>query len=315
MARKQWQISAEARRKEAQRERDKRARQRKRDADRKARKVDEHNSKVNRLASKGREQLERERRDGFAEIDKFEAEMAKDPIGTLGLAFDPVRRVIVQDPVDLRGRSIEVVRGTENCLNHPPEAAGETWHVRVVDALVAPFGFVLAIEITNRDPTWSPSLSWFRKSSPKESACFLSDPTHGQYAYPTASTLGGKVLAGVPRTELVVFEPLRAPTDTLSFHLHDVKLTQRGPRVSVDVALPIRALREHLVQVSTTPAAAAELRRLLDAEVDEALQEVERMVSGVRLGRPRAGCGCLPALVLALVLTGTTVAAAFAQGF
>lgn len=271
-----------------------------------AKRAERESQLVQRAADREVARLDRSFDAAIGKARSLEGRITRDPIKGLGLTYDRTD--------GFKGAafklSTESFAATIGLIDGKSDASGQfspdrydtiAGSVCPIELMVTQWGAVLAIEVANADRDFNMKAAWVRKSDPAASRIFLVDPVSEQYYHPTATTLSGDVIAGVPRIGLVAFESFRAPAAMLQLHIRDVPLQKgRGGKHSVRFDYTCSGLGDAIANAINSPS----LEEQVHAKLSAMHQEMRRDA-----GRTKTGC-----LVVMAGMGGAAVAAAEVVG-
>lgn len=258
----------------------------------------------------GREYLDRQRERALKGFRAFYEGALKRPISTFDLRYCPDEERIVSETVALQLGDLELSvhpNPTKAFLSGgftPATGQAGSLTVMPLGLVLTPIGTIVAIRVSNGDPAWRPKLNWYRKTDPSMSAVYFIDPVNDTYIYPVDSSLRGDLVAGVPKTGLLVFERFRQITDTLELHISEVPCgAARGRRATFVFHLHSEVIREATRTLVEGPSLEKTFQETLDRQLEE---EWSQSALGGRAGCAivltsalvASGIGCLAALNL-----------------
>jgi hypothetical protein len=225
---------------------------------------------------KGREYLKREREKALKRFDAFRAKALANPISTFDLQYSSADDQFTSETARLSSGDLEFSFTIEPAGSvEGGEFAPETAHqgsLRVTPKgfSLSSFGIVLALEVSNNDPEWRPKLNWHRKTDPSMSAAYIVDTVNQSYIYLSDSSLKGEVVAGTPKTGLLVFEPFRQATSKLELHISDIQCgPNRGQRATFVFRLESEGIHESSRTLVEAPPLEEQFERTLNETLDK----------------------------------------------
>ena len=259
--------------------------------------------RVNRTASQFLSKVDREAAAALARTEKLEEALKRDPAKVLeieyalGVGFEA-------KPVEFGGEIIKgamqlVQRASETELGSvrfsPRGQCGPGFQIEPLDIMFFPYGVLVAVRVTNDEPTYRIRLNWVKRDDPSSSPVYLTDPRSHDYYYPTGSTLSGEVVPGSPRIGVLAFEPVRRPVRELKLHMSGLKLSSaKGKEPPFEFLITSVGMLEHTAQVLSHRSLSEQAREQIERVKAQVLAEIQQAMK-----RPS---GCALIFILAIVL-------------
>jgi len=269
-----------------------------------------HNGAVVRGAQKELRALEQGYERALAKAASFEEKVLRDPIKALALRWAEREGVLHSDPFEIEAGPVSgrlFLLGGRDEGAAPAAFSNGTWVVegqarlQLLHMAVAAFATVLVVRVECLAPTGGVRLDLVRKSDLRSSPLFLVDRENGDYLYPLATDLSGKVVPGAPRVGLVAFEPFRAPTGAVEVHLSDATFGLKGASHSFCATVEAPTWRPFIARQLAEDGLAERVEAELDRLVTRRANEIEVAAKGALR---RGGCAGLLGLGAALAGSG-----------
>lgn len=243
---------------------------------------------MQREINSGLKDIERERVRVTRQVNSTMAKIERDPISALNLRHVP-RKGVLCDPISIKGKWCFVRLNPG--LAYAPSGSGVKWTpakyqragttIQPLQVVTSPWGLIIAFSVAHKDPDFRLPLNWFKKPDPASGPVYLVDPVGHQYLHLTASSLRGEVVAGVPRTGLLVFQNPESVTDRLQVHFSSVRISN-APHALSSFSLECTGatLRNHLKNLKSSRTVAAEVLGEVHRHLAKARQDLVKEVAG-----------------------------------
>lgn len=226
------------------------------------------------VVAKALAELEKDRARVETRLVSFLTRAEKDPISTLGLRFSTAEGFSA-DPFRFQG---EFLSGTVEPLQKLQTIDGEgSWKpesysvdpvtVEPQGILLTPWGVVTAVTVAHDQQGLRLKLEGWKKPRSRTGPIYMVDPVNHEYLQLIASSLEGEVVAGVPRSGVLIFETPSVPTDRLQIHFSDVELN--GEPHAFQFEFQSDGVGASLRKLKEAPAPAERIKEQLRSEVEE----------------------------------------------
>lgn len=264
-----------------------------------------HNRRVHEATDRVLRDLDRSVERGLKKVVEFESRLERDPFKAINLRADSNGRFLA-DPVDIDTGAftlhINILAANDGRLHHLEEfspAEYKTAHARVqpIDLLVTPWATLLSVRIDNLEISRPLKLNMVKRASPSDSPVHLIDIRHNEYYYPKATNLRGAIIAGHPRIGVIIFEPFRRKTDSVSVYFSELKLSPvRGANDTFSFACCDAAMERDISESLESRSLAEQTREMATTKLAGEQQRIIRERDASL--RPMPKTGCLIALLL-----------------